>query len=136
MTKCKAVTGSGEPCKNNAIDGEEYCHVHEPEEEPKGPCGHINRHSYNHKGELDPLECEKEEGHSGNHGTYHYEVIYGEPDHNPVTGIVKPSVQYEGERWVEWNDAAGIPVDKIQEDNRSLPLGDPRHPDHESAFGN
>lgn len=114
--KCNAKTGSGEPCKNNATEGSEYCHLHQPEPEPKGECGHVNRHAYGSDGELDPITCEKEEGHDGNHGAYRYEKIYGEPMHDPVTKVVSPSVQFEGERWVEWTDAAGTPVEEIQEE--------------------
>ena len=29
-SRCLALTGAGEQCKNDALPGTEYCHVHQP----------------------------------------------------------------------------------------------------------
>jgi len=35
LTRCAATTKAGKPCKNNAAEGSEYCHVHQKAQQPE-----------------------------------------------------------------------------------------------------
>lgn len=117
---CAAITSRGTQCKNKPLPGSMYCQIeaHQALEEPEETgelCGHINRHSYGVNGKLDNLSCEKEKGHEGNHGAWHFERHYGpalQDDINPR--IYHPQLSWEGDRWTEWNDDAGTPVELIK----------------------
>ena len=34
MAKCAATTQDGSPCQNEALEGSNFCHVHQPDEGP------------------------------------------------------------------------------------------------------
>ena len=115
--QCAAIKKNGERCTNEAIPGSDYCFVNahqalaQPEESMGELCGHKNIHC------SDPLTCEKQKGHDGNHGAYHLERHYGSQtrdDRNPR--IVTRELEWEKEVWVEWLDDAEIPPEDIKPD--------------------
>jgi hypothetical protein len=102
--RCAATTASGEQCKNEALDGSEYCGIHNKDE--SSVCGHVNRHAFDIDGNPEELYCEKEKGHSGPHGALHLEARYKKGTDQYEKGWPK-------EVWTEWRDMAATPVDDI-----------------------
>lgn len=104
-----------------------------------GKCGHVNKHSYDHRGNLDDLECTLDKNHGGDHSAMHFErgtqFSSGAKDLTYMKACKKckkfvsgkksycqkcfePFPEnaphyYEGEIKVFWKDAAGTPVDEI-----------------------
>lgn len=120
-TLCAAITNSGAQCKRKPLPDSKYCQIvahqaqAEPEEEEFVVCGHINRHSIGMDGVLDNLACERELGHDGDHGAWHYEIHFGPSLRDEVNPrIMHPQINFEGDVWGEWSDMAGTPVSEIK----------------------
>ena len=122
---CLAITNSGEQCRNKPLSGSRYCRIesHQAlEQKPSGddeqdfePCGHVNRHFIDSTGEGRILKCTKPKGHDGNHGGWYYIIEYNamRDEYNPK--IITYHKGWEGEKWGEWNDMAGIPREKVKD---------------------
>lgn len=77
-------------------------------------CGHVNMHSLGVDGKLDFPTCTLDNGHSGDHYGKHRMQVEGGREYDRIYGKLI-DIKYtvvEGDVW--WNDAAGIPVEKIQ----------------------
>ena len=76
-------------------------------------CGHINRHSLGTNNKPDNLSCTLPSGHSGDHEALHAELIESNRDYNEKGAVVH--IDYEERKFLrQWNDMAGIPLEKIQ----------------------
>jgi len=79
-------------------------------------CGYVNRHYYNIFSELVDLPCQKEKGHSEEHGAFHFTIERTEAVEAPLDGVLtmQPGdVTFAGKKWASWTDLAGIPSEKI-----------------------
>lgn len=79
------------------------------------PCGAFNAHSHGLDGELDNLECERDEGHAGNHRAKHLEYFPGnrlsrEELKTFKSVVVEGRKVYEGKVLCEWTPASEFPV--------------------------
>lgn len=140
--KCKALTGKGTPCRNEALPGSDYCYISahqmlenlpEPEQEeplilvPKPEpvetaCGHVNMHARlpdGDGGHYYPV-CDLEKGHKGDHSAAYQRIDYKNQ------GIALNELSR-----THWKDIAGTPANEIAPDLYSLPKNHPQHPDFE-----
>lgn len=88
--------------------------VDEPVVEADEPCGHINRHHTNEKGQLAPLACTRPRGHSGDHFAT-YTRLFPDPITNEK-GITIKMNYTQGEAGTYWRDDAATPASEIKPD--------------------